>query len=437
MGWGHFSTVWRVRILGDRKDSDLPEYAALKIQKSASHYADAARDEIKILQQIKDADGPGAAPVARLLDWFEHSGPNGKHVCVVMESLGDNLLTLVKLYDYRGIPMESVKMVARCTLEALDFLHSKLQIIHTDLKPENILLTGKVPKVPKRRKGKRKPKGREEAENGKGEGKAMAPAGEPTSQPSDRGGPAVAEGKIAQLLAAGQPLTKNQKKKLKKKLKKREAAAAEEAGEIEERDAPPASEPEEEIDEEAHLCRTLIEAEAKIPKTCKVIDLGNACWTYKKFTSDIQTRQYRCPEVILGASYSTPADIWSLACILFELITGDYLFEPKSGKDYSRDEDHLALFQEALGKIPKRIALKGKFARDFFNRNGDLKHIKKLQHWPLTDVFIDKYEIEPEEADCIASFLYPMLEYDPEKRATAYECLQHPWLQPKQPMAKN
>ena len=133
MGWGHFSTVWRVRILGDRKDSDLPEYAALKIQKSASHYADAARDEIKILQQIKDADGPGAAPVARLLDWFEHSGPNGKHVCVVMESLGDNLLTLVKLYDYRGIPMESVKMVARCTLEALDFLHSKLQIIHTDL----------------------------------------------------------------------------------------------------------------------------------------------------------------------------------------------------------------------------------------------------------------------------------------------------------------
>ena len=126
-----------------------------------------------------------------------------------------------------------------------------------------------------------------------------------------------------------------------------------------------------------------------------------------------------------------------MACILFELITGDYLFEPKSGKDYSRDEDHLALFQEALGKIPKRIALKGKFARDFFNRNGDLKHIKKLQHWPLTDVFIDKYEIEPEEADCIASFLYPMLEYDPEKRATAYECLQHPWLQPKQQMAKN
>lgn len=31
--------------------------------------------------------------------------------------------------------------------------------------------------------------------------------------------------------------------------------------------------------------------------SAKVVDFGNACWTYKQFTSDIQTRQYRCPEV--------------------------------------------------------------------------------------------------------------------------------------------
>jgi len=29
---------------------------------------------------------------------------------------------------------------------------------------------------------------------------------------------------------------------------------------------------------------------------CKVVDFGNACWVHKQFTSDIQTRQYRCPE---------------------------------------------------------------------------------------------------------------------------------------------
>ena len=65
--------------------------------------------------------------------------------------------------------------------------------------------------------------------------------------------------------------------------------------------------------------------------TCqvKIADLGNACWTYKHFTDDIQTRQYRAPEVILcNNKYNTTVDIWSIACVLFECLTGDYLFDP-------------------------------------------------------------------------------------------------------------
>lgn len=71
---------------------------------------------------------------------------------------------------------------------------------------------------------------------------------------------------------------------------------------------------------------------------CKIVDLGNACWTYKQFTSDIQTRQYRCPEVLLGSKYSTSTDMWSFACIVFKLATGDVLFDPHSGDDFDRDE---------------------------------------------------------------------------------------------------
>ena len=52
------------------------------------------------------------------------------------------------------------------------------------------------------------------------------------------------------------------------------------------------------------------------PVNVKIADLGNACWVHRHFTEDIQTRQYRCLEVLIGAGYDSPADIWSLACMV-------------------------------------------------------------------------------------------------------------------------
>eukprot|EP00955_Chlamydomonas_euryale_P090454 364544-Chlamydomonas_euryale.AAC.2 len=37
----------------------------------------------------------------------------------------------------------------------------------------------------------------------------------------------------------------------------------------------------------------------------------------------------RAPEVIIGWQYSTPCDMWSLACVVFEMVTGDLLFDPQ------------------------------------------------------------------------------------------------------------
>ncbi|XP_074500634.1 SRSF protein kinase 1a isoform X2 [Sebastes fasciatus] len=160
----------------------------------------------------------------------------------------------------------------------------------------------------------------------------------------------------------------------------------------------------------------------------KIADLGNACWVHKHFTEDIQTRQYRSLEVLIGAGYSTPADVWSTACMAFELATGDYLFEPHSGEDYSRDEDHIALIIELLGSVPRKLIMTGKYSKDFFTKKGDLKHITKLKPWGLLEVLVDKYEWPREEAECFTDFLLPMLELIPEKRATAADCLRHAWL---------
>lgn len=71
-------------------------------------------------------------------------------------------------------------------------------------------------------------------------------------------------------------------------------------------------------------------------------DLGNGCWTHNHFSTLIQTRQYRSPEVLIGINYNTTTDMWSFACMIFELLTGDFLFEPRKGHHFSKNEDHLA-----------------------------------------------------------------------------------------------
>lgn len=45
---------------------------------------------------------------------------------------------------------------------------------------------------------------------------------------------------------------------------------------------------------------------------------------------DIQTRQYRAPEILIGAKWNERVDNWSMACLTFELLTGDYLFDPRT-----------------------------------------------------------------------------------------------------------
>lgn len=53
-------------------------------------------------------------------------------------------------------------------------------------------------------------------------------------------------------------------------------------------------------------------------------------WKFTQAYSYIQSRFYRSPEVILGHSYSTAIDMWSLGCIMVELLTGEPLFAGKN-----------------------------------------------------------------------------------------------------------
>jgi serine/threonine protein kinase len=162
----------------------------------------------------------------------------------------------------------------------------------------------------------------------------------------------------------------------------------------------------------------------------KIADLGNATPSERHFTEDIQTRQYRSPEAILGRSdWTHTVDIWSVACVVFELLTAEYLFDPQSQPNlFSKDDDHMALIMELLGEFAMELKMGGKYSRELFDSKGQLRHIRNLKPWPLERVMIEKYMWNEDASVAFCSFVLPMLELDWRKRAHARDLVQHDWL---------
>ncbi|XP_039125706.1 probable serine/threonine-protein kinase sky1 isoform X2 [Dioscorea cayenensis subsp. rotundata] len=378
LGWGQFSTVW---LAYDTRDSiiySFQRFVALKIQKSAKQFAEAALHEIEILSAVANGDHLNSKCIIRLLNHFKHVGPNGQHLCLVEEFLGDSLLGLIRYNRYRGIGFNRLRDICRSLLLGLDYLHRELGIIHTDLKPENILLVSTI---------------------------------DPAKDPVRSGYAPILE--RPEVNSNGVFVVNINEKNLKKKARRAVAKIS--------------------------VRRASMGGTFEVPRkldgidmSCKIVDFGNACWVDKKFTDDIQTRQYRAPEVILGVSYSFPVDMWSFACIAFELATGEMLFTPKAGQGFSEDEDHLALMMELLGKMPRKIAISGSRSKDYFDRYGDLKRIRRLKHRPLDRLLVEKFKFSDSDACEFANFLRPLLDFAPEKRPTAQQYLQHPWLKGKE-----
>ena len=143
----------------------------------------------------------------------------------------------------------------------------------------------------------------------------------------------------------------------------------------------------------------------------KLADLGSCKGIYSKppFTEYISTRWYRSPECLLtDGYYNYKMDIWGLGCVFFELLTLVPLFP---GDD---EIDQVNKINYILGSPPDDLYQK--FVKNSAHRDQFCFENQK-------GTGLNKYlgHINPKIVDLINK----MLAYDPDKRLTAKQCLNH------------
>lgn len=154
----------------------------------------------------------------------------------------------------------------------------------------------------------------------------------------------------------------------------------------------------------------------------KIIDFGSSCFEDQKVYTYIQSRFYRSPEVILGMSYGLPIDIWSMGCILAELLTGYPLFP---GED---EQEQLSCIMEVFGPPEKHLIENSTRKKLFFDSVGKPRSVvtsKGRRRKPSTKTLSQAIKCQDE---AFLDFLSKCLRWNPQSRLTPDRALEHPFI---------
>mmetsp|Transcript_76548 Transcript_76548/g.123800 ORF Transcript_76548/g.123800 Transcript_76548/m.123800 type:complete len:604 (-) Transcript_76548:89-1900(-) len=190
----------------------------------------------------------------------------------------------------------------------------------------------------------------------------------------------------------------------------------------------------------------------------KICDLGSAMeLTEVEPTPYLVSRFYRAPEIVLGAKYGQPLDVFAIGCTLFELFTGKILFPGKNNNDMMR------LFMEVKGKLPNKMIKTGTVWKQHFDDSMDFKYqdVNKATRKKITRVITDLSakrtvkdmvlarvgvekvkSTDPDDilyvkkATQFADLIDKMIALDPDRRVTANDGLMHPFVAEAGPGSK-
>ncbi|KAH9866957.1 hypothetical protein IAQ61_007547 [Plenodomus lingam] len=154
----------------------------------------------------------------------------------------------------------------------------------------------------------------------------------------------------------------------------------------------------------------------------KVIDFGSSCFESEKVYTYIQSRFYRSPEVILGMSYGLPIDMWSLGCILAELLTGYPIFPGEN------EQEQLACIMEIFGPPEKHLIEKSSRKKLFFDSLGKPRvtvSTKGRRRRPSSKTLQQALKCDDE---AFLDFIARCLRWDPDRRMKPDEAMQHEFI---------
>lgn len=366
IGKGAFATVYLTLNINDKT------YYAMKIQHEDD--MDSAFEEIDLLKKFSHEK---EKYLATIVENFKCTINHEKYVCMVLFLMAGSAYDIMRIGQYsNGMPFNTVKSIIKQLLLGMDVLHSKkYNLLHTDIKPENILVVGQNNKV-----------------------KELISIYDNM--------------KFGNAITTKLGITKLNKSKISKMVNNVDLK------DLEKKYSKNRDNNIEYIDKK-YLTNIQV----------KLADFGN-CRKINYSSYDIQTRYYRAPEIILGYKYDYRCDMWSVGCMIYELLTGKALFNPIKTERFNTDRTHIHEMICTLGPIPEKLINSSKNRINVFKVNGQLKgDAPKLEYTPLHERLIKELKSKDGFNETIicntADLMYKLLNYDPFKRLTIKETLTH------------
>ena len=376
IGLGGYASVWLSYYINDPKKQ---YYYALKIQ-NPEYYSE-AKIEVDTYLKISNIK---SEYLINMIEHFKFKPLQSKKyaICMVFELMACSLYQLIRRGKYKkGLPPEIVYNISLQIIEGVKDIHKKLKMIHTDIKPENILIKGYEKNI-------KNIINEIDKYNLSNMYKEMLDN----------------EKNIFSLSLKKKNNIKKLKQIVKNKMKDKIISIMEEIKQNPDSD----NESEKELEDE-----DLSNIKVVISDFGSIRDLND----YNK-KEEIQTRYYRAPEIVLKCNFDERCDIWSLGCSIYEILTGDILFNPEKDGSYSRDFHHIYWFYEICGDIPKWMIEKSDRKKEFFNKNGNFL-AKKPETWNIKEVIKEEKKIDiidNEKLEQVIDMIDSMLKINPNER---------------------